>query len=118
MPSTGIPHQPDTLRTDMRDEGVTASILPTPTRDRPRIFRLSVKRPDGKRRYAVVKCPHYERDPGASLLGLNAELAKLTLTGQITASSVIVPAEVSARDRSRLVRWPEAIKRILGEENE
>lgn len=81
--------------------------------DRPRLFRLWVRLPDGKRRWALVKCPNYERSPQDSLFGLDAKLAELTLGGQIVGHGVSVPMTITDRQRQRLVRWPEALGRML-----
>lgn len=83
----------------------------------PRIVRLSVKRADtGKRRWRLVKVPRYERSPHDSLFGLNARLAELTVTGTITASAIFVPANITDKQRDKLVRWPEALEIMLAAE--
>ena len=87
-------------------------ILSAPA-DSPRIFRLQVTLPDGRRRWRLVKCPNPRRDPGASLFGLDARLAELTLAGNITGQSISVPATITARQRDRLVRWDEALLAML-----
>jgi hypothetical protein len=88
---------------------VTVTINP----QAPRIFRLSIRRADGKRRWKLVKTTSTVRDLHASVYGLNAKLAELTLEGKITAGAVIVPATITDKQRDRLVRWPEALEAML-----
>lgn len=78
----------------------------------PRVYRVNVKRADGKRRWALVKCTFYERNPKDSLFGLQARLAEMTIEGSITASAVIVPANITDKQRLALTRWPEALDRM------
>lgn len=83
----------------------------------PRILRLSVKLPSGKRRWKLVKTTSTVRDLHASVYGLQAKLAELTVEGTITASSVIVPATITDKQRDKLVRWPEALDAMLEEQS-
>lgn len=78
----------------------------------PRIFRVNLRRADGKRRWSLVKCTFYERNPKDSLFGLQARLAEMTIEGTITASAVLVPANVTPQQRAKLTRWPEALDRM------
>ena len=55
------------------------------------IFRVTFTSSDGRRRTRQVRCPSWERDPQASLIGLTARLATLTLDATIVQSSVSVP---------------------------
>lgn len=84
----------------------------------PRIFRVQIRRADGKRRWKLVKTTHYQRDPMASVFGLNAKLAELTVEGRITAHAVIAPATITPRQRDKLVRWPEAMETMLDPETD
>jgi hypothetical protein len=79
----------------------------------PRIFRVTITRHDGRRRYRFVKCPYWQRDPGASLLGLQAKLAELTLGGHILGHSTLLPAAIPPKVRPRMTRWPEALGEML-----
>lgn len=79
----------------------------------PRIFRVTLRRADGKRKWHIVKTTSLARSPQDSVFGLQSKLAELTVEGQITASSVIVPATITDAQRKRLVRWPEALERML-----
>lgn len=81
--------------------------------DSPRIFRVTITRHDGRRRYRFVKCPYWQRDPGASYLGLQAKLAELTLGGHILGHSTMVPAAIPPKVRQRMTRWPEALGEML-----
>lgn len=85
----------------------------TPTTETPRIFRLQVTLPDGKRRWRLVKCPYYAKDPAASLFGLTAKMAELELQGEILGHSVLVPATISPAQRQKLVRWNDAVLAML-----
>lgn len=55
------------------------------------IFVLDFTTADGIRRRRTVRCPSWEKDPEASLLGLQARLGSLTLDAVITRSSISVP---------------------------
>jgi hypothetical protein len=55
------------------------------------IFHIDFTEADGVRHRKTIRCPSWERDPEASLIGLNARLASLTLDAVITRSSVSVP---------------------------
>lgn len=55
------------------------------------IFRVRVRYADGKGINKLVRCPSWEKDPGASLLGLQARLATMTLDAVIVSSSVSAP---------------------------
>lgn len=83
------------------------------TAETPRIFRVQVTLPNGLRRYRLVKCPFYQRDPQASLFGLDAKLAELTLSGAIVGHSVTVAMTIGPRQRNRLVRWDQALLGML-----
>lgn len=85
----------------------------TPTPDTPRIFRVAIRRADGRRRWKLVKCPFYAKDPAASYFGLQAKLAELTLGGHLIGHSTSIPVSIDARARERLVRWPEALGTML-----
>lgn len=94
--------------------------------ERPRIARVFVRLagdeplPEGTvwratsahGRSALVKLPYYEKDPGDSVLGLDAHLALLWLEGRIIAHSIKRPDNITARERQRLVRWPEAFAQL------
>lgn len=81
----------------------------------PRIFRVQLRLPSGKRRWKLVKTTSPVRELHASVYGLQAKLAELTVEGRITASAVIAPATITDRQRDRLVRWPEALDAMLEE---
>ena len=55
------------------------------------IFFIDFTETDGVRHRKTVRCPSWEKDPQASLLGLQARLGELTLDAVITRSSVSVP---------------------------
>lgn len=55
------------------------------------IFHLDFTEIGGVRHRKTVRCPSWERDPQASLIGLQARLAELTLDAVIVRSSVSVP---------------------------
>ena len=79
--------------------------MPKPTRHdatRRSIFRVTFTTSEGVRRTRQVRCTSWERDPQASLLGLQARLGELTLDAVIDQSSVSVPAKPRhlALDRS------------------
>lgn len=90
-----------------------SEIIIATSADTPRIFRLTVTRADGKRRRRLVKCPFFMKDPTASYFGLQAKLAELTLGGHIAGHAVRVPAAITASERQRLIRWPEALEGML-----
>lgn len=81
--------------------------------DRPRVFRVTLRRVDGGRRTRIVKCPHYERDPQDSLFGLQAKLAELQLGGHIAGQSISVPVAITPAQRQRMTRWPQALGEML-----
>ena len=56
------------------------------------IFHVRFRLADGTGRARTVRCPAWERDPAASLIGLQARLATMTLDALIVSSSVSVPA--------------------------
>lgn len=80
------------------------------------IYRVTVTRPDGTTRSAVVKTTSRERDPGASVFGLHAELARLQEFGTVTKATVTIPAKVGPKQRERLQRWPAVIPTLVGQE--
>lgn len=82
------------------------------------IYRVSVTRNDGTTRSAVVKTTSRERDPGASIYGLHAELARLQETGALTSARVTIPATVGPKQRATMHRWPETLPTLVGEEVE
>lgn len=55
------------------------------------IFHVRFRLADGTGRARTVRCPSWEKDPAASLIGLQARLATLTLDAAIVSSSVSVP---------------------------
>lgn len=68
---------------------------PSPTphdASRRSIFHVDFTEAGGVRHRRTVRCPSWERDPEASLIGLQARLATLTLDATIVRSSVSVPA--------------------------
>lgn len=83
------------------------------TADTPRIVRVTIRRADGSRRRRLVKCPFPQTDLGDSLLGLNLELGRLTLDGQIIAAATTVPTSITSKERQRLTRWPAALAAML-----
>ena len=82
---------------------------------RPRIFRLTVERPDGSRRSRLVKAPYYERDPRDSLFGLTAALNELVLAGQVAGYTIKPPAILGPLQRKHLARWPEVLPTLIEE---
>ena len=67
---------------------------PAPSRHdstRRNIFRVTFTTAEGRRRTRQVRCPSWERDPQASLIGLQARFAELTLDAVIVQSSLSVP---------------------------
>jgi hypothetical protein len=59
----------------------------------PRIISVRFTLADGSERRRTIRCPYYSKDPHASLYGLQARLADLTLDGRVTRHSISVPAE-------------------------
>ena len=57
------------------------------------IFHVDFTEADGVRHRKTIRCPSWEKDPGASLIGLHARLAQLTLDATIVRSSVSTPAK-------------------------
>lgn len=55
------------------------------------IFFIDFTEADGVRHRKTVRCPSWEKDPGASLIGLQARFAELTLDATIVRSSVSTP---------------------------
>jgi hypothetical protein len=82
---------------------------------RPRIFRLTVERPDGSRRSRLLKAPYYERDPKDSVFGLTAALNEMILTGQVTAFTIKTPTDIGPLQRRRLARWPQVLPTMVEE---
>lgn len=67
---------------------------PAPSRhdsSRRSIFHIDFTEADGVRHRKTIHCPSWERDPQASLLGLQARLGELTLDATIVRSSLSVP---------------------------
>lgn len=87
--------------------------MEVPIGDYPRIVRLSVRLPNGRRRWRLVKVPRPDREPGGSLYGLNAELARLALRRDIAGSAIHVPETITPAQRNRLVRWEVALAAML-----
>lgn len=58
-----------------------------------RIFHLDFTTSDGKRHRANVRVPSWEKDPNASLIGLQARLGTLTMDAVITRFAVSAPAK-------------------------
>ena len=87
--------------------------MQTPIGPYPRIVRVSVTRPDGRRRWRLVKTTRPDRDPGSSIFGLNAALAKLTIDGDIIGSATSVPANITDGQRLKLLRWQAALAAML-----
>ena len=83
--------------------------------DRPRIFRLTVERPDGSRRSRLVKAPYYERDPKDSVFGMTAALNEMILAGQVLGYTVKTPSDIGPLQRRRLARWPQVLPMLVEE---
>jgi hypothetical protein len=79
------------------------------------IYRVSVTRLDGTTRSAVVKTTSRERDPGASIYGLHAELARLQEIGAVKRATVTLPATVGPKQRERMQRWTATLPTLVGE---
>ena len=77
------------------------------------VYRVTVTRPDGTVRSAVVKTTSRERDPGASVFALHAELARLQEHGEVVKASVSIPGKVGPKQRERMQRWTETIPGLL-----
>jgi len=88
-------------------------VIPEVVGDYPRIMRVSVRLPNGRRRWRLVKIPRPDREPGGSIFGLQAELARLTLRRDIAGHAIHVPATVTPAQRNRLIRWEPALEAML-----
>jgi hypothetical protein len=78
------------------------------------IYRVTITRPDGTSRSAVVKTTSRERDPGASIYGLHAELARLQEYGTVLTARVTIPKAVGPRQRERLERFAAVLPHLIG----
>lgn len=77
------------------------------------IYKVIVTRTDGSTRSAVIKTTSRERDPGSSIYGLHAELARLQEYGTIATATVRIPKTVGPRQRERLERWMSVLPRLV-----
>lgn len=84
-----------------------------PMRDRPRIFRFTIRTP-GHRASALVKCPLPEKDVADSIFGLQQALAQLQLERRISSFAVSAPIVIKDSARDRLTRWPVALDAAIG----
>jgi hypothetical protein len=77
------------------------------------IYRVVVTRADGTTRSGLVKTTSRERDPGSSVFGLHAELARLQEYGTVIKATVVIPKTVGPRQRDRLERWMAVLPRLV-----
>lgn len=88
-----------------------------PLRDRPRIFRFTLRTPSGRRATALVKCPLPEHDVAESIFGLEQALTTLTLERRVAGFTLQAPTKISHKTHKTgcqcFTRWPVALSAAL-----
>lgn len=89
-----------------------------PLRDRPRIFRFTIRDPEGHRAGGLTKCPLPEHDVADSVFGLEQKLTQLTLERQLAGFTLTAPTKIKHRKHAGpcqcFTRWPIALEAAMG----
>lgn len=81
--------------------------------DAPRLFRLTVTLPDGRRRSRIVKTTNPANDVAASLGGLVAHAGGMLADREVRRVTISTPETIGPRQRQHLMRWYDALDLML-----